>query len=284
MPAATAGGGAVIGGPATRHSSVAAAALWFCVASLVSASAVGAPGDFRQCLPAGAGASSEMVELAAARDMLVGSPAFGSYFAGILDSTAVSVCFDPAAVDCRGYMEPEANVIALAPRLSCGEKALILAHELRHLWQYRRGFSMSLDHDVREHVRLTYAIEADAQAFATYVAFVERDREPSLWQAARRLSNYEDIAAAIEQAASAGATPADIMLAGFTAWYASSWRLRQYYRGAAGNYLDRLDELSAVRHYGRFPAGRFDDLCQMPDGSNYGCQATAEIMRPPEPP
>jgi hypothetical protein len=248
------------------------------------ATSAGAAGDLRQCLPAGPDASRELAELAAARDILVGSPAFGTYFAGILADTSVSICFDPTAIDCRGYFEPEANVIALAPRLSCGEKALILAHELRHLWQFRRGFSMSLDHDMREHVRLTYAVEADAQAFATYFAFVERARQPLLWQAARRLSKYEDIADAIERAAAAGAAPADIILAGFTAWYASSWRIEQYYRGAAANYLDRLDESKAVRRYARFSSNRFDDLCRMPDGSNYGCQATAEIQRMPEPP
>lgn len=234
------------------------------------------------CLPAGPDASRDLVEIAEARDILVRSPIFGSYFASILDEATVSLCFDPTSVDCRGYFEPETNVIALAPSLSCAEKTLILAHELRHLDQYGRGFSMSLDYSMREHIRLTYAVEADTQAFATYFAFVERENQPLLWQTALRLSRYEDIAVAIENAAEAGAAPADIMLAGFRAWYASPWRLKQYYHSAAANYLDRRDELKALPRYAKYPADRFDDLCRMPDASNYRCQATDEIRRTPE--
>ncbi|PJN94612.1 hypothetical protein CNY89_13485 [Amaricoccus sp. HAR-UPW-R2A-40] len=143
--------------------------------------------------------------------------------------------------------------------------------------QLRRGFEHSLEFDRLENIRQIYAMEADAQAIATLYAWSERAAKPELWDAAGSIAHYEDIRTAFGDTL---ASTADLGLAGraaFTAWYASDWRRESYYLSACSQYLDRLDAAHALQRYDPLPDGYFDDLCLLPDGTNYGCHLTPEI-------
>jgi hypothetical protein len=149
---------------------------------------------------------------------------------------------------------------------------------LRHLDQYRRGYALSFAYSLEEHVRHTYAVEADAQAFVVLFAWsAPRMEDGDLWSAVQVLGHFEDIAAAYGAAVAAGASPTMSMRTAFSEWFHSDWRREQYYYSAASNYLDQLDEKHAIRGYDTFPSDHFAQLCLMADGSNYGCQFTEEI-------
>lgn len=223
-----------------------------------------------------AGGPRELSEVAAR--LAVEGP-FSDYLSELLSSFDVALCLDPHAPGCRGYYEPTAQVIALSPDLTFDEKLLVVVHELRHLDQIRRGFVPSLALDRREYVRLVFALEADAQALTTLYAWSERAAgRPELWATAETLEHYEDIAAAFAAALDAVDDPAPATRAAFAAWYASDWRREMYYRSACGQYLDQLDDAHGVVRYDALPAGYLDDLCLLPDGTNYGCHLTDEIL------
>lgn len=239
-------------------------------------------GEVRACLPSDPTSPDEIKDLAAAVDELMSPGAFRDYFSDLISASGVSLCVDPGAIQCRGYFEPEPNVIAVAAGLTRADKTLIIAHELRHLDQKRRGFGLSLDVDMDEHVRLTYAMEADAQAFVTMFAWSARTSgHPELWKAILRLEHYEDIPEAFAAAMKGDATTTEAMRAAFAAWFTSSWRLEQYYLSAGGNYLDQLDERHAIRRFDPLPSDAFNRLCLMPDGSEYGCQTVDALHEPP---
>ena len=234
--------------------------------------------DPRFCLPADDAPVAELAELAAAVDILRQTPLLDGYFGRLLSECEPNICIDPTTIDCRGYFEPEKHVIAVGGALSRLEMTLIVAHELRHLDQYRRGYGPSLAIDMSENVRLSFAMEADAQAIATLFAWSASDSgDPALWRALEGLEHSEDIAAAFVDAITAGATPAGATRTAFSAWYRSSWRLERYRTAAAGSHLDRLDAEKAIPTAARLPPDHFDNICLMPDGSNYGCHLTEEI-------
>jgi len=232
----------------------------------------------RFCLPAGDAPAAELAELAAAVDILRRTPLLDGYFGRLLSECEPNICLDPATIDCRGYFDPKDHVIAVGGALSRLEMTLIVAHELRHLDQYRRGYGPSLAIDMGENIRLSFAMEADAQAIVTLFAWSANDSgDPALWQALEALEHAEDIAAAFADAITAGATPVSATRAAFSAWYRSPWRLERYRAAATGSHLDRLDAEKAIATAARLPPDHFDRMCLMPDGSNYDCHLTEEI-------
>ena len=155
---------------------------------------------------------------------------------------------------------------------------LIIAHELRHIDQYRRGFSLSLQYDILEYVRQTFAVEADAQSFMIYLAWsLRRTGDETLWREVGGLEHYEDIVKAFDESMRSGASTLEAMRKAFTAWYASPWRRAVYFEAAAMRYLDKRDSNHAIPTDKRLPHDHFDQLCRLPDGTNYGCQFTSEI-------
>jgi len=220
----------------------------------------------------------DTAELAAAVGILKGSDVLDGYFRRLLEESEPRICLDLQSIDCRGYLDPGENLIGIGGGLSRSEMALILAHELRHLDQFRRGYGPSLAFDMSENVRLSFAVEADAQAIATLFAWSEGAAgDPMLWQALMALEHCDDIALAFEAAIDAGATPAGATRAAFSAWYDSRWRLERYAAAAAANHLDRLDKEKAVPSAEKLPPDYFEHMCLMPDGGNYDCHLTEEI-------
>ncbi|HSP24806.1 MAG TPA: DUF6782 family putative metallopeptidase [Saliniramus sp.] len=232
----------------------------------------------RSCLPVGEAAPAQLADLAAAVGMLGQATLLDGYFARLLSECELNICLDPSTIDCRGYFEPQEHLIAVGVALSRLEMTLILAHELRHFDQHRRGYGPSLTVAMSENIRVSFAMEADAQAITTLFAWSAREAgDPALWQALEALEHSQDIAAAFEEAVAAGATPAGATRAAFTAWYGSSWRRERYRAAAVTHHLDHLDEAKAIPSSAELPPSHFDGLCRMPDGSNYGCHLTREI-------
>jgi Putative metallopeptidase family (DUF6782) len=217
-------------------------------------------------------------ELKTLRARLDDPAVFGGYFAGLLEGSGAVLCLDNRTPGCRGYFEPASNVIALLEGLSYGEKLLIAAHELRHAAQSADGFGPSVEYDRHENVRLTYALEADAQAITTLFAWSERSAgRPDAWEAALTLERYADIPEAFAAALDGGGDLTTATRTAFEAWYASDWRRESYYLSACSHVLDLLDETHSVESYARLPADHFDTLCRLPDGTDYGCTAAPEI-------
>lgn len=228
--------------------------------------------DYRQLCLLDDHGPAELRDLVAALDLL------GGYVADVIADSDVIFCLDPVPPGCRGYYEPASGIVALSPKLTPSEMLPIAVHELRHVDQVRRGFEPSLDVSRAENVRLTFALEADAQAMSTYVAWRQREAgDPEAWDAAVTLEHYEDIPPAFAAEIDATGDPARATLAAFSAWYASEWRREKYYLSACGRYLDLLDDTHSVETYGSLPEGYFDTLCLLPDGSSYGCENTEEI-------
>jgi hypothetical protein len=228
--------------------------------------------EARQCLPSGETASHELRELDAAVELLKQS----GYFDILIRMSGVEICVDPLMTLFRGHYEPDEHVIVIGANASLEEKALIMAHELRHVDQAARGYAPSIAFAMRENVRQIFALEADAQAVTVLFAWSMREAgNHSLWQALKTLEHAGDMAAPCEAAMLAGAGQAAATRAAFSAWYQSPWRVENYFTAAAGAYLDQLDETRSVQSYRELPQGHFDRLCLLPNGGNYAC-------RPPE--
>jgi hypothetical protein len=247
---------------------VATGILLISMAGEIEARSGGTP-EARQCLPLGEAASDELRELDAAAALLGQS----GYFGKLMRISGVAICVDPLMTLFHGYYEPDEHVIVVGADATVAEKALILAHELRHVDQAARGYAPSIAFDMRENVRQIYALEADAQAITVLFAWSMREAgDASLWQALKTLEHAGDMAAPFEAAIVAGAGQAAATRAAFSAWYRSRWRVESYFTAGAGAYLDQLDETHAIQSYQELPPDHFDRLCLMPNGGNYACR------------
>jgi len=189
-------------------------------------------------------------------------------------------CLDERADGTRGYYDYRYNLIALRESLPLQHKLIIFVHELRHIDNLSRGYGHSLEYDIDEMVRLTYAVEADVQAITALYAWrmwLRGVEEP--WQALLQMPCYADIAYAFATEMEVGGDEASAVLAAFRQWYHSHWRIDNYQRSCYMGYLDLLDDTKRIRKYALLPGNFFDQLCILPDGSNYGCHLTPEIQR-----
>lgn len=191
----------------------------------------------------------------------------------ILRRNGTALCLEDRPGPARGYFEVGSNLIALNADLDIGQRLLILAHELRHLDQYGRGFCPGIDYDLREMERFTYMVEADAQAIATFYAWqLAGAGRPEAWDAVRAMPEYADVAAAFEAAIAAGEGPEVAVSRAFDRWFASPWRIESYRLSACTAYLDRLDATKRLQRYDRLPENYFDALCRLTDGTPYRCE------------
>lgn len=204
------------------------------------------------------------------------------YLLAMARQAGVAFCIENRADGTRGYYDYNHNVIAVRERLSLQQQTAILVHELRHVAHVQQGYSQSLDYAMSEMVRLTFAVEADVQAFSALFAWrLKRQGESGLWRTLLGFPKYADIARAFETEIGKAGDELAAMRAAFRQWYASSWRTTGYYRNAATGYLDLLDESKLIEQYRRLPKDYFDRLCVLPDGRNYGCQDLDVIWENP---
>lgn len=197
-------------------------------------------------------------------------------------NTDLLLCLEDRADGARGYFDPHHHLLAVRESLPVAQQAAILVHELRHFDQARRGFMLSLDYDFDEMIRLTFALEADVQAFSTLIAWQLRRRgDDTLWQALHDFKHYRDIATAFEVAITVSGNHKDALTAAFRQWYRSAWRVNVYFLNAGMTYLDMLDETKRIQRYDTLPDDYFASLCVLPDGDRYPCERTGEITRSP---
>lgn len=189
-----------------------------------------------------------------------------------LQDAGPAICLDERKIGDRGYYDVMRNVIGLKSELAFWEKLAVLLHELRHLDQLARGYCPSTDYSMKENARATFAVEADAQAVATLIAWaMQADGTDGPWQAMKNWPHYADILLRFETVMQETDDPGLATAAAFEQWYASPWRIETYYLASCSDYLDRLDESKLLVSDDLLPGDFLDNLCKMPDGSNYGC-------------
>jgi len=196
---------------------------------------------------------------------------------GIAKEKHVTICLVDTGINERGSFDYSSNLIVLREALTFPEKILIMVHELRHLDQFGRGFCPSTKFDMSEHVRLIYALEADAQAITTLSAWsmkVSGDDLP--WATLSEFEKYSDISDSFSARFSESGDLSTATSAAFAQWYQSRWRLESYYLGACENYLDDLDRTKMVQSYLKLPDSFFDTLCSLPNGMSYECLEAAK--------
>lgn len=214
-------------------------------------------------------------------DQFAGEPDLAAYLSRAR-AMGAALCLDDRAGGTRGYYDYHFNVVAVKSSLSPAQQAAIFIHELRHVDHVYRGYQPSLEYAMAEIVRLNYAIEADVQAVAALYAWRIKERgNPDVWQALMSFERYVDIPRAFARVMREANSEALALTEAFRQWYRSDWRTQSYYRGCAMGYLDLLDATKQIPRYGQLPDGFFDELCLLPDGTNYACHQTEEIKRAP---
>jgi hypothetical protein len=200
-------------------------------------------------------------------------PALFGYLMDGARRAGVAFCIDNRADGSRGYYDYTYNLISVREKLGFQQKTAIVLHELRHVAHVRQGYHQTLAYAMTEMVRMTFAVEADVQAFSTLFAWrLKEQGEPALWNTLLGFHKYADIVRAFESVISESGDELLAMRAAFIQWYASEWRRRVYFQGCCMGYLDRLDDTKQVEKYTLLPDNFFDHLCVLPDGRNYGCQ------------
>ena len=190
----------------------------------------------------------------------------------------VKICVDDITSNERGFFDHEQNLIVLGDGLNFPEKVLILVHEFRHLDQFSRGFCPTVKFDISEFVRLTFALEADAQAITTLSAWVMKENGfATPWNTLNTFENYKDIAEIFSSNYMENGDLPIATNAAFAQWYHSDWRFDSYYASACTSYFEELERTKLIQTYGKLPDSFFDTLCTLPDGTNYGCQNNPEI-------
>lgn len=196
--------------------------------------------------------------------------------ASLLDSAhsqKVTFCLSDKNEGTFGYFDYRFNLLTINENLGFYEKSIVLVHELRHIQQFSKGYCQSLEYSMKDIARLTLAAEADVQAITTLFAWRLKERGISdMWQSLDFFDNYSDITLAFEKEVSASKDEVLATRAAFTAWYDSSWRTTSYYLDACSRYLETLDDTHAIEAFEKLPPEFFDNLCELPNGSNYGCQ------------
>jgi hypothetical protein len=206
-------------------------------------------------------------------------PQISNYLLGKSASEKVAICEDDNQLESSGYYDYDYHIIGLLRAASLSKQTLILVHELRHLDQISRGYYHSLDYDIDEMVRLTFAVEADANAIMTLFAWrMKQLGFVGPWITLKNTEKYSDIPNRFEAEMKNGSNEIAATRAAFIQWYQSDWRATSYYRTARTGYLDLLDETKRLRRYYKLPADYLDGLCLLPAGENYGCHLTKEIF------
>lgn len=203
------------------------------------------------------------------------------YYRATLSSQRPDLCVDDAPLGARGFLDVDHNRIVISARLAVDEQAVIYLHELRHLQQIGEGFCPESTLSMEENARAVFALEADAMAVTTMVAWTLRDAGlPAPWVALTAWPLYGDIPIAFQDAIDRGATATVASAAAFYQWYESDWRRESYYIAACSDYLDRQDEAHALPQYQLLPPEFLMTLCRLPDGASYPCEEPQDLDRP----
>lgn len=203
------------------------------------------------------------------------------YFRAALEGQIPVLCLDSGPSEARGFFDVEANRLVVSARLSLPEQLVIFLHELRHMQQVAEGFCPAPTLSMAENARAVFALEADAMAVTTLVAWTLREAgDTAPWQALSDWERYADIPAAFQEAIARGADDTGASAAAFYQWYDSDWRRESYYIAACSDYLDRQDASHTLQQYQLLPESYLSQLCRLPDGTGYPCAEPRDLSRP----
>ncbi len=182
------------------------------------------------------------------------------------------VCLSGDLHDERGFFDPGRNRIVLDASLSRGLMGAVLIHELRHVEQFQRGTCPSIQLDMAEYARATFALEADANVSSVVVAWqARRSGEPAFWDGLRDWGMSGDIADRFEEVMERTGDVSLAASAAFDQWYDSDVRRERYYVASCSAFLDEQDRTHALSSYGVLPPDYLAGLCRLPDGRAYDC-------------
>jgi hypothetical protein len=193
-------------------------------------------------------------------------------FLELAQTEQTAICIEDRDILERGFYDPERNLIALSSRLDQDQIVVILAHELRHLDQYARGFCPSPQFDIKEEVRFTFIVEADAMAVTANEIWKLKQAEDSApWEAFSQIENYQDIARSYAGVMQEGGPTEKALSAAFTQWFASDWRVDAYALSTCLAYYDTLDRTHLLQSYDLRSDELLLQVCVLPDGRRYPC-------------
>ena len=207
-------------------------------------------------------------------------PVFARYLLDKARRMNTAFCIEDRADETQGYYDYKYNVIAIRKHLDTMTKVVILFHELRHVDHFSKGFCQSLDYDQFEMVRQMHALEADINAVTALFAWrLKENGYPQIWSKLLGLPNYSDIFQRFETEIETSKDELAATRMAFSQWYKSEWRTTNYYRHCISGYHDMLNDTKLIQRYDKLPEGHFRNLCTVPDGRNYGCHLTTEVLR-----
>lgn len=210
-------------------------------------------------------------------------PRIADYLFSASDKLHTAFCVDERDDETRGYYDFNFNIIGLKENLGLYEKLIIFMHELRHIFQFSRGYCNSLKYDIDEIIRMNFAIEADVQAVVTLYAWRMKQIEiDEVWNALLGFRNYSDIAEEFENEIISSGDEFKATNAVFKQWYKSEWRVEKYFKCSYSWYVDMLDETKLHQQYLKLPDKYFTTLCLLPGDENYGCHNSDEIKESPQ--
>lgn len=190
-----------------------------------------------------------------------------------IEAEAPRLCLVDGVREAAGEYAPLENEVRIASSLPEGLMLSILLHEARHVEQLSRGFCPSNALSMRENARMVFALEADASAVSLLVAWSLREAgQPDAWQALSEWEMQQDIADAFEAEMRASGDPGLAAARAFDQWYGSAERREAYYLASCSDYLARQEESHALPRYGMLPDDFLKSLCNLPDGTRYGCE------------
>lgn len=214
--------------------------------------------------------------------LLKKEPRISNNLLSIAKELNTAFCIDERSDDTRGYYDFKYNILVLKEHLSLFEKLIIFVHELRHIFQFSKGYYNSLDYDIEEIIRLNFAIEADVQAIVTLYAWRMKQIDiDEVWDALSGFKHYIDIAEEFEKEIKRSGNELKATNAAFVQWYKSKWRVDKHYKCSYSWYVDMLDETKLIRKYLKLPENFFNNLCMLPCEQNYGCHESEEIIETP---
>jgi len=180
-----------------------------------------------------------------------------------VDANDVNIWMDYECTDVGGYCIPGANTACLNAHVSDKELVVVLAHELRHVWQSSQGFIATLFQNSKEYVLNTRFIEADATAFELQVYKELKDLDLP-HNIDRRREGYLPVWSDKNPMPDFLKNGTDILYAGFIGWFTDT-SLRNGYDGGSINRLEILLGLKDDPNFGHSGEYIVDNGFELPD-------------------
>lgn len=239
--------------------------------------------DFRtQCLMPGdeVTATPAAARIRQTLAALVAQGAIGAQLAQTLADLKTPVCLDPHAGRIDGFYADTWNTVFLKESNPLPKTLLVLFHETRHAMQKTQGLIGSINTGMADAVKLTYAVEADAVAIATLAAWhMKQAGDDSVWNMMKQEQLYGDIPPVFESVLQNGGTETAATMAAFEQWYQSPIRIQAYMQETMRSYHAARAARRDLPYHDSLPAGYFDRLGEMRDGSNYGAKDSPRLRQ-----